>query len=114
MAYAGQVALVQFPQADLTDGKLRPVLLLAPVPGHHGDWLVCMVSSRLHQLVLGFDDVVQAHDPDIADSGLKVASVLRIGRLAVVHSGLLVGALGHIGPERLTRVRDRLSVWLAG
>ena len=50
---SGQVALLGFPQANLAVGKLRPVLVLARVPGRHDDWLVCILSSQMHQAIEG-------------------------------------------------------------
>ena len=60
----GQIVLLRFPQAGLMEGKLRPVFLLASVPGRHGDWLACMLSSQLHQRTPGFDEVVLTTDDD--------------------------------------------------
>jgi mRNA interferase MazF len=112
MKQAGQIVLFQFPQADLEAGKLRPALLLGQLPGAYDDWLICMVSSRLRHAVPEFDEVVREHDPDFADSGLKVASVIRSGRLAVVQGEILLGAIGQIAPERLQRIKQRLAEWL--
>lgn len=39
----GRLALLRFPYVDLDEGKLRPVLLIARVPGDYPDWLVAMV-----------------------------------------------------------------------
>jgi len=33
MKEAGQVVLFEFPRGDLTEGKLRPALLLGQLPG---------------------------------------------------------------------------------
>jgi mRNA interferase MazF len=110
---AGHVVLFRFPQADLAAGKLRPALLLGRVPGPYDDWLICMISSRVQQCIEGFDEIVAEEDDDFARSGLKVTSVIRVGRLAVVEGGMLEGATGTIGPERLRRIRSRLAEWLA-
>ena len=114
MRSPGQIALLRFPQADLVPGKLRTVLLISRLPGRYEDWLVCMVSSQLRNEVSGFDEVIREADQDFARSGLKVPSVLRISRLAVVASGVLVGATGEISPERLRRIRARLAQWVGG
>jgi len=37
MKKAGQVVVFRFPQADLTEGKLRPALLLGQLPGEYDD-----------------------------------------------------------------------------
>lgn len=87
-------------------------MLLGKLPGEHDDWLVCMISSRVRQQIDGFDEVIKVDDADFGQSGLKTASVIRIGRLIVVEGKLLPGALGTVSTERLQRVRRRLAAWL--
>jgi len=111
---SGEIALLRFPHADLETGKLRPVLLIAQVPGAYPDWLVAMVSSRLEQAIPGFDEVISEGDSDFPASGLKQASVIRTGRLAVVDTRLLMGEIGEISGERLNRVRRRIADWILG
>jgi mRNA interferase MazF len=72
-----------------------------------------MVSSRVHQAESDFDEIVQAGDADFAGSGLKVASVIRLARLAVVEGGVLAGAIGNVAPARLAGIRLRLADWIA-
>jgi hypothetical protein len=50
-----------------------------------------MISSQLNQEIPGFDEIVTSDDLDFNDSGLKLPSLIRIGRLAVVNSDILVG-----------------------
>ena len=113
MKQAGQVVLFEFPRTDAARGKLRPALLVADVPGPYDDWLICMISSRLHQHLDGFDEVVNASDDDFDRSGLKTTSVIRTGRLAVIEGDALPGAIGKISSERLKRIRANLAEWLA-
>ena len=113
MKKAGQIVVFRFPQTDLEDGKLRPALLLGKLPGEYDDWLICMVSSQTRQYVAGFDEIVKDSDEDFGESGLKVTSVIRVGRLAVVTGEILLGAIGQISSERLNRVKNLLSDWLS-
>jgi mRNA interferase MazF len=112
MKRAGQIVLFRFPQADLEAGKLRPALLLGQLPGELDDWLICMISTQHRHAVPGFDEVVRDSDPVFADSGLKAASVIRSGRLAVVHGQILLGAIGQVAPDRVQRIKRRLADWL--
>ena len=112
MKRSGQIVLFRFPQADLQEGKLRPALLLGKLPGEHGDWLICMISSQVRHYIHEFDEIVREEDSDFATSGLKVSSVIRVGRLAVVEAGILQGAAGEIAADRLQRIKMRLSQWL--
>lgn len=114
MKQPGQIALIPFPFTDLSKAKLRPVVLLCRTPGCFDDWLVCMISSQLHQAEPGFDEIIAQKDTDYATSGLKVSSVLRLSRLAVVDGAVLVGAIGSIGKERLARIRKRIADWIEG
>ena len=113
MKEAGQVVVFRFPQTDLEEGKLRPALLLGKLPGNYDDWLICMISSQTHQYVAGFDEIIQENDVDFGESGLKVTSVIRVGRLAVVSGEILLGAIGQVSGERLSRVKKHLTDWLS-
>ena len=113
MMLSGQVALFQFPQTErLLDGKLRPALVLAKLPGQYDDWLICTISSQLRHCIGGFDEIISESDADFAQSGLKAASVIRIGRLAVVEANALIGSIGFVTPERLQSIKSRLAAWI--
>lgn len=112
MMVEGQVVLFRFPQSEQEEGKPRPALLLRRIPGAYGDWLLCMISTQLRQAVPEFDEIVDEGAPDFTASGLKSASVIRVGRLAVVDPRILLGSIGQIAPERMERILGRLSAWL--
>ncbi|MFC1974917.1 type II toxin-antitoxin system PemK/MazF family toxin [Chloroflexota bacterium] len=112
MKKSGQIVLFQFPQTNAIPGKLRPALLLGELPGPYDDWLICMISSQLHQHIKGFDEIVDKNDPDFTTSGLKTPSVIRVGRLAVIDGNILLGAIGEIDGQRLKRVKGNLANWL--
>jgi mRNA interferase MazF len=114
MISEGQIVLFTFPLTDQTTGKLRPALVLGRLPGQHNDWLICMISSNLDQKVPDFDEVITPRDPDFKESGLKVPSLIRIGRLAVVDGDILIGKLGQIDRKRLLRIKQKLSLWIKG
>ena len=112
MREAGQIALVPFPFADSTETKLRPVLLLRRASVRFDDWLVCMISSQLHQAEPHLDEILAADDSEFAAAGLKAPSVLRLARLAVINNSLIAGTIGQIGAARLDVLRQRLAEWL--
>lgn len=108
----GKLALLRFPRVNLEEGKLRPVLLIARVPGEYPDWLVAMISSHLEQAIPGFDEVIREEDTDFLSSGLKQSSVVRSGRLAVANTELLLGTIGEISSGRFLRIRHRIADWV--
>jgi mRNA interferase MazF len=106
----GSVVLTPVPQAD-GQVKNRPALVLRRMPGY-GDVLVCGISTQLHQHVAGFDEIVTPSDADFASSGLRAASLIRLGFLAVVPRRNILGSIGSISPERHKRLLKTLSDYL--
>lgn len=108
----GQIVLFRLPQTDQQLGKLRPAVVVRKLPGRYEDWLISMISSQLNQETPGFDEIISPEDPDFKDSGLKLTSLIRIGRLAVVNADILLGNIGRIDDIRLARIRQKLSRWI--
>ncbi|MBK5965271.1 transcriptional regulator [Thiocystis minor] len=106
----GDVVLTPLPQAD---GQLkpRPCVALRRMPGF-ADWLLCGISTQLHQEVAGFDDPILTNHPDYAGSGLKAPSLIRLGFLAVLPQRQFLGVIGALAPERHRRLLQRLSRYL--
>jgi mRNA interferase MazF len=104
------VALTPIPQAD---GKIknRPVILLRQLPPYQ-DFLVCGISTQLHQEVMSFDNIIAPADPDFATSGLRTQSLVRLGFLAVVPRNKIIGSLGTISSERHQHLLKTLSDYL--
>ncbi|MBU6410022.1 MAG: type II toxin-antitoxin system PemK/MazF family toxin [Verrucomicrobia bacterium] len=102
----GDIALAPLPQAD-GQIKNRPIVLLRRFPPF-GDFLVCGVSSQLHQSVAGFDETIAPADNEFAASGLKAASLIRLGFLAVLPESALLGKIGSLSSERRQRLLANL------
>jgi len=71
-----------------------------------------MFSTKLYQALSGFDEIIDRDASDFQSSGLGVSSVIRVARLAVVSSDVLIGSLGEIIQERLRCVRTTLADWI--
>jgi len=112
MIEPGKIVLFQFPKTNLQEGKMRPVLVIAKVPGRFDDWLTCAISTQLHQQIPDFDEIIQEGDDDYAFSGLRTESLIRVGRLGVLEGTVFEGAIGNITGERLDRIKSRLATWL--
>lgn len=112
MKSSGHIALMPFPYTDLSQSKVRPVLLLRRLHQDRDDWLVCMISSQLNQQESHLDWVLTRADEEFIKTGLKVSSVFRLSRLAVLDGALLLGSLGEISSDRLFLLKQRISQWL--
>ncbi len=104
----GEICLVPFPTAEAKAGKHRPILILARVPGPFRDYVACMISSRIHQRIDGFDILIHPDDDGFPQTGLKVASLVRLGRLATLNESVFVGSLGHVSADVLVTAHRNL------
>lgn len=106
----GDVLLASLPQSDGIV-KNRPVLCLALMPPYQ-DLLVCGLSTQMQQAVPDFDEVLEPGEADYSSSGLKAASVIRLGYLAVLPRSEIKGRIGSVSKARLDRLRMKLSDFL--
>ena len=112
MILEGQIVLFRFPQTDQKNGKTRPALILRKLPGKFDDWLICMISSQLHQVIPDLDEIINLEEPDFQQTGLKQSSLIRASRLTVVDEGFLIGMLSTIDSLRLNKIRGNIAKWL--
>lgn len=108
MPARGDIVLGRFPFTDQRGATLRPVLVLAEVPGVYRDFIVLFISSQLRQAVLGLDVILDPNHSAFAGSGLKVASVFRIAKVASVSDALLAGTLGRLDEAVFADIIRRL------
>ena len=106
----GDVILTPVPQADGVV-KNRPAIFLREMPPYR-DLLVCGISTQLHRKVNGFDEFIQPTDSDFGSSGLRTASLIRLGFLAVLPRSTVIGSIGMISSNRHKRLLKRLSDYL--
>jgi mRNA interferase MazF len=100
----GDIALAPLPQAN-GQIKNRPVVLLRRLPPF-GDFYG--ISAQLQQRVAGFDETIGSDDKEFAASGLKAASLIRLGFLAALPDSALLGKIGSLSPERRQRLLANL------
>jgi len=104
------VVIIAIPQAD-NSVKNRPAIILRVMPGFH-DFLVCGISTQLHQEIPGFDETIEPDDPDFLGSHLVATSLIRLGFLSVVPQTQIRGAIGSISSDRHRRLLKKLSGYL--
>lgn len=102
----GDIVLTPLPQSD-GQIKNRPAVVLRVMPAF-GDLLVCGVSTQLRQEAEGFDQMIHPGNSDFKQSGLKAASLIRLGYLAVLPARSFVGRIGSISPDRRRELLRRL------
>ena len=104
------MVLANLPQAD-GSYKLRPVLLLKILPGYN-DFLVCGISTQLHQLIKDFDELLDENGNDFIQTGLRQSSIIGLGFLAAMPSNKTPGRIGKIESSLHRNLLERLAKYL--
>ncbi len=98
----GDVVLARLQQSD-GQLKTRPALVLANMPPYR-DHLLAGISSQMRHEVKGLDEIIFPSDQDYPASGLKVASLIRMGMIATLAPNAILGRIGSVSSLRLARL----------
>jgi mRNA interferase MazF len=105
----GDVVLIRLPQTGIGPPKLRPALVLSPLPGPFQNVLLCGISTQLRDVEPDWDELVGSGDADFSASGLRRNSAIRLSYLYAAENREISGAIGRIDPHRLRRLLTRLA-----
>jgi mRNA interferase MazF len=94
----GEIYIGQFPFGDAAKTKWRPVLLLTGTVGLIPEVLVAYISSKIPHTLLESDLLMDPATTQFQSTRLKRPSVLRLHKLATLHSSSLVSYLGSLDP----------------
>jgi mRNA interferase MazF len=104
------IVLIDFPQTD-GGSKVRPALILKRLPKYQ-DFLVCGISTQIHQLIKDFDVVLDEEDRYFNKTGLHKTSIIRLFFLAVVSAENISGSIGKIPHSLHKKLLERLAMFL--
>ncbi len=104
----GEIYLANFPFGDAPGMKLRPVLLLTGSIGLIPEIVVAYISSVTPSKLLPTDVELDPASPGLAMTNLKVRSVLRLHKVATLHSSSLVRHLGELPIQFIPQVEAGL------
>lgn len=106
------IYLAHFPYGDTAGMKLRPVLSLTGPVGSVPEVLVAYISSVLPTTLLDSDLVLDPKTREHAATNLKTTSVLRLHKLATIHTSSIVRQLGAVSPATRLEIDDKLRTLL--
>ena len=103
-----KVVLVPFPFDDLSSSKVRPAVCLTEPIGSHRHVVVAFITSRVAEVPIATDLVLDASNPDFSATGLRVSSTLQLHRLMTVTTSLIQRELGQLPPQMQAELEGRL------
>ena len=101
----GDVVLVRFPFTDLSATRLRPALIVGR-PAE--DVILAFITSHKPAAPPHASCPLTPADAEFGATGLKVASSVRLDKLATLHHSLIRRRLGRIGTDTEARVARAL------
>ena len=110
----GSVALVRYPFTDLTAVKVHPAVMVTPdlLIMRLDDVLCLFISSSVPEELLPTDFVLEPNHQAFSGTGLRVRSVFRTYKLALLHKDLVLRVLGELDSESLGEIDSRLHLAL--
>ena len=96
----GSVVLIPFPFTDLQGSKVRPAVVLT---SNNLDVTICFITSELKWKT--------EHDVFVypsASSGIKVPSLIRVGKIATIDASLVLGILGELANDEIAELNEGL------
>jgi len=105
---ANLIYLASFPYGDTPQMKLRPVLALTGPLGDIPEVLVAYISSVVPARLLPSDLVLDPNEQEHIGTNLKTKSVLRLHKLATIHTQNVVRQLGTISSTTSFELQEKL------
>ncbi len=91
----GDIVLVPFPFTDLSATKVRPALVLW-VNTTGDDVTLCFISSQNINNLSSEEFLLEPSNSDFAITGLKIASKVRVTRVATIEKRLIARRIGNL------------------
>lgn len=104
----GSVVLAIYPFTDLSSAKRRPALVVSATGRPGRDCILAFITSRTRRIETT-DLMLDPADGDFAATGLRVASLVRCGKLMTLDRILLTGRLGQLSERLMAEVNFRLE-----
>ncbi|HEV2718018.1 MAG TPA: type II toxin-antitoxin system PemK/MazF family toxin [Terriglobales bacterium] len=95
---AGEIVVIPFPRADTPDGKRRPALVIADLPGR--DLILCQITSRAHSDPYS----IPLDRTDLERGQLGQPCFIRPQRLFTVEHHIILSSIGKVQTAKLDEV----------
>ena len=93
--------MIPFPFTDLKGSKIRPAVVLCK---NEFDVTICFITSQL-KWQAKYDISVNPSE----NNGLKVPSLIRVGKIATIDTDLVLGELGELSATEIMELNKGLK-----
>lgn len=104
----GKIVLIPFPFTDLSASKVRPAVIACSFS--QGEDVIVAFISSLKNRIQKTDIVLSSQDKDFFKTGLKVDSVIKIGKLATLDKKIILGEIGEINANIEKEINKKIKI----
>lgn len=101
----GDIVLIPFPFAELTNKKVRPAVVIAETADKYKDVVVSAISSVVPEILSKREIVLESNQINM----LRVQSVLKVDRIVTLKREDKIADLGKLSKSELTKFKLILS-----
>jgi mRNA interferase MazF len=99
----GDIVLVEFPFADLSQTKLHPAVVLSVI-SNPDEVTLCFISSQNVTNLTPEEFAINSTEQEFNETGLRVSSKVRVTRIVTLESRLLLRRLGKLGNQQMQQL----------
>lgn len=104
-----KVILVPFPFDNFSTTKVRPALCLTQPIGKYNHIVIAFISSKVPEILLPSDIIINKNDKSFKKTGLRVNSVIRIHKIVSIPKELIKRELGQLDKNFQNKVKYSIS-----
>ena len=102
----GDIVLIPFPFAELTNVKVRPALIAGMTKDIYKDIIICAVSSVIPTTLSDNEFVVQPG----GENSLRVPSVVKVDRIVTLKSKNVITQLGKLDDKQIQVFKSKFKL----
>jgi mRNA interferase MazF len=101
----GDIVLIPFPFAELTNIKVRPAVVVSTTRDKFSDLILCAISSVVPNELNSFEIVLI---PSTVNK-LRVKSIIKVDRIITLKKDSIITELGSLADDELALFRTRFK-----
>lgn len=98
----GDIVLIPFPFAELTNKKVRPAVVICETKDKYQDLVICAISSVVPSQLSKNEMKLPSNEI----TGLRVPSILKIDRIVTAKREDVIAYLGRLEDLHFTKFKD--------
>jgi mRNA interferase MazF len=97
----GDIVIIPFPFAELTDIKARPAVVITETKDKYKDLVLSAISSQLHDPTNEAEILIEPE----SGNGLRTMSIIKVDRIFTLKKEKLISNIGRLNMQQLDKFK---------